>query len=301
MSHLETIGGLKAFLGSCVYLSQFIKDYAMITAPLYALEASQTTKTNKIRHSGDNANWTALHQRAFKTLKAALATAPCLAFPAWSRPFIVSSDCSKYQMGGALLQLDKDGRERIHVIALTLKRLNTSQVKWRVTSKESAALIHCMKKFRGYVHRHPTVCLPGHTALLSVMSGQEFATEQLNRMSLELMEYAIHLCYRPGKLLDLADLTSRGRIEDDSTKREEMVNELLEWRAKQEIKKLNVDDADQVITKRLKPDDIIGETPMAEDRPPHLQSPAEREQCKIHVHTHSMSTATNSWRNVSTS
>ena len=67
MSHLETIGDLKAFLGSCVYLSRFIKDYALITTPLYALEASQKTKTNRIRHSGDNANWTALHERAFKT------------------------------------------------------------------------------------------------------------------------------------------------------------------------------------------------------------------------------------------
>ena len=130
ISHLETIGDLKAFLGSCVYLRRFIKDYAMITTPVYALEASQKTKTNKIRHSGNIANWTALHERAFKTLKAALATAPCLAFPDRSRPFIVSSDCSKYQMGGALLQLDKDGKEQI--IAFTSKRLNTAHVKWGV-------------------------------------------------------------------------------------------------------------------------------------------------------------------------
>ena len=171
----------------------------MITAPLHALEASQKTKTNKIRHSGDTANWTKLHECAFKTLKAALGTAPCLAFPDWSRPFIVSADCSKYQMGGALLQLDEAGKERI--IAFTSKRLTDSQVKWGVTSTESAALIHCMKKFRAYVHGHPTVCLTDHKALLAVMSGYEFATERLNRMSLELVEYDIHLCYRTGKLV----------------------------------------------------------------------------------------------------
>ena len=83
------------------------------------------------------------------------------------------------------------------------------------------------------------------------------------------MEYAIHLCYRPGKLLDLADLLSRGRIEEDPTKRETMANKLPEWRGKQEIKKLKDEEADQVIMKRLKPDDIIGETRMVEDCPPH--------------------------------
>ena len=51
ISHLETIGDLKSFLGACVYLIRFIKDYAMITSPLYALAASQKTKTNKIRHT----------------------------------------------------------------------------------------------------------------------------------------------------------------------------------------------------------------------------------------------------------
>ena len=95
-------------------------------------------------------------------------------------------------------------------------------------------------------------------------------------MRLELMEYDIHLCYRPGKLLDLADLMSRGHVEEGPTKREEIANELLEWSAKQEIEKLKDEEADQGIMKRRKPDDIIGETPMVEDRPPHLQSPAER-------------------------
>ena len=116
-------------------------------------------------------------------------------------------------MGGALLQLDKDGKERI--IAFTSIRLTPGQVKWGVTSKESGALIHCLTKFRAYVHGHPTVYLTDHKALLSVMTGNEFATDRLNRMCTELMEYDLHLCYRPGKLLDLADLISRGRVEEE--------------------------------------------------------------------------------------
>ena len=172
------------------------------------------------------------------------------------------------------MQLDKDVKERI--IAFTSKRLSDTQVKWGVTSKESAALIHCMKKFRAYVHGHPTVCLTDHKALLSVLSGNEFATERLNRMSLELMEYDIHLCYRPGKLLDLADLMSRARIEQDPEKRETMVTELIEWRARQEMKKIEDENTHALMQKKLKPDDKVGESGIVTDMPPHLQSPAQR-------------------------
>ena len=113
ISHLEPIGDLKSFLGACVYLRRFIKDCAMIPSPLYALGASQKTKTNRTRHTGENANWTPQHERAFKPLKAALGTAPCLEFQDWIRPFIVSVDCSKCQMGGALLQI-RQGWKRTH-------------------------------------------------------------------------------------------------------------------------------------------------------------------------------------------
>ena len=110
VDYLHTIGDLKASLGSCVFINRFIKDYTMITESSYALEARYKTKKTPIRKEGGNCNGTNLHERAFKTLKAALATAPCLAFLDWPRPFIIVADCSKYQMGGALLQLDKEGK-----------------------------------------------------------------------------------------------------------------------------------------------------------------------------------------------
>ena len=45
-------------------------------------------------------------------------------------------------MGGALLQLDKEGKARF--IAFTSKRLSPAQVKSGVTSKEACALVHCL-------------------------------------------------------------------------------------------------------------------------------------------------------------
>ena len=209
-------------------------------------------------------------------LKAALATAPCLAFPDWSRPYIIVADCSKYQIGGALLQLDKEGKERI--IAFTSKRLIPAQVKYGVTSKEACALVHCLRKFRTYIHGNPCIAITDHKAITAVMSGKEFETDRLNRLHAEIMEYDIHVCYRPGRLLTLADFMSRAHVEQDPEKRQKMVDELLTWRAKQEARAECEAEKEQQakIMKRIKADDMIGEAPFMGGNPPHLQSPAER-------------------------
>ena len=204
----------------------------IITASLYALEARCKTKTTPIRREKDNRNWTGLHERAFKTLKAALGTAPYLAFPDWSRPFIIVADCSNYQMGGALLQLDKEGKERI--IAFTSKRLTPAQVKYGVTSKEACALVHCLRKFRTYIHGNPCVAITDHKAITTVMSGQEFEIDKLGRLSAEVMEYDLHVCYRPGRRLTLADFMRHAHVEQDPQKRQQMADGLIRWRAKQE-------------------------------------------------------------------
>ena len=90
------------------------------------------------------------------------------------------------------------------------------------------------------------------------------------------MEYDLHLCYRPWKLLDLADLMSRGRAEEEPETRKKMVHELIEWRARQELKILQAQEERAAISKKLKADDTVGETPLVEEAPPHLQSPAQR-------------------------
>lgn len=53
------------------------------------------------------------HEKAFQAVKVALVSAPVLAFPDFDRPFIIISDSSKRQVGGALVQLDDAGNERI--------------------------------------------------------------------------------------------------------------------------------------------------------------------------------------------
>ena len=55
--------------------------------------------------------WIPLVQDSFHTLKQALTTAPVLAYPDFSKPFLVAMDESSAAVGAVLSLLGEDGRE----------------------------------------------------------------------------------------------------------------------------------------------------------------------------------------------
>jgi hypothetical protein len=48
--------------------------------------------------------WTSVHDQAFATLKQALISAPVLALPNFSKPFVVETDASDGGIGAVLMQ-----------------------------------------------------------------------------------------------------------------------------------------------------------------------------------------------------
>ena len=114
------------------------------------------------------------------------------------------------------------------------------------------------------------------TPAARLTTGREFDIDCLNRLSAEIMEYDLHVCYRPGKLLTIADLMSRAKIEQDSEAKRQMAIELVAWQAQQEIDAEEQNEETEKIVKRLETDDMVGEAPLVAEVPPHLQSPAER-------------------------
>ena len=279
MTRLGSIGELKSFNGSTVYMSRFIKDYAELTEPLYELQAKFATSTTKLhepRMGLPQGHWTPACEVAFKTVKAALATAPVLAFPDFERPFVILADASKKQYGGVLVQLDDEGQERI--IAFTSRRMNSTQLGYGVTSKEGLAVQHCVRHWRSYIHGQPTVVVTDHSALTSLRTKHEFDTQRLSTLSAELMEYDLHIVHRPGKFCDLADLMSRAEIEQDPAKRETMAQELLSWRAHELMKAYAPQEPTTKPTTRRrqpKPDDLVADAPEIETRPPWIRNRAE--------------------------
>ena len=87
MKRPSNVQELKSFIGMCSYYKRFIKDFAHIAMPLRRIENVFKSKLQSIAFL-----WRDNQEKAFNALKAALATAPVLAFPDFSKPMIVISD-----------------------------------------------------------------------------------------------------------------------------------------------------------------------------------------------------------------
>ncbi len=93
----STVTELRSFLGLCNHFRKFIKDFASIASPLYAL-----TKGKK--SAPLQSLWTPIQNTAFEALKSALTSEPVLRHVDITQPFELVSDASLVGTGAVLLQ-----------------------------------------------------------------------------------------------------------------------------------------------------------------------------------------------------
>ena len=86
------------FLGFASYYWWFVKDFAQVARPLQRL----TERTASFE-------WTNECQDAFDGLRRCLCTTPALAYPDFTRQFILDTDASDTGIGAVLSQTDSDG------------------------------------------------------------------------------------------------------------------------------------------------------------------------------------------------
>jgi hypothetical protein len=89
--------------------------------------------------------WSEDCEKAFKSLKHLLTTAPILSYPSTDDMFILDTDVSAYEIGAVLSQL-QDGKEA--VIAYGSKTLSRSQMGYCTTYQELLAVVTFVKQIR---------------------------------------------------------------------------------------------------------------------------------------------------------
>ena len=184
---------VERFCGFANYHRGFIKNFARLTTPLYALTGK------KPFHWGDE------QQQAFEAVKQALVSAPVLALPTKSDPFILDTDASDLAIGAELLQV-QNGEERC--IAYCSLSLDAEQRKYCTTRKELLAVVRATRQFRHYLLGRPFTVRTDHSSLRWLMNFRNL-NGQLARWMEELSQFDMVIEYRAGAKHQNADFLSR--------------------------------------------------------------------------------------------
>ena len=186
---------VQQFLGLANYYRRFIKGFAQIAKPLHKL----TEHAIVFKWSNDC-------QEAFEELRRRLITAPVLAYPNYSKPFILDTDASNIGIGAVLSQLGEDGLE--HVIGYTSRLLTKPERRYCVTRKELLAVVVFTQQFRPYLLGEKFLLRTDHHSLKWLQNFKE-PEGQLARWLEKLQQFQFEIVHRPGIKHGNADALSR--------------------------------------------------------------------------------------------
>jgi hypothetical protein len=178
---------LRHFIGVVNYYRDMWVRRSHVLAPL----AKLTSKEVKW-------HWGKEESQAFQTMKKLISKQVLLAFPDFTKPFIIHTDASHTQLGAVISQDDKP-------IAFYSRKLNDAQTRYTTTERELLSIVETLKEFRSILFGYPIVVYTDHQNL----TYKNINTERVMRWRLLIEEYGPELKYIPGKKNIVADALSR--------------------------------------------------------------------------------------------
>ena len=190
----DDVERVRSFLGLAGYYRDFVHNFAKVAKPLTEL----TEKNRAFK-------WSVQCQQAFQKLKDALVTAPVLAYPDFSKEFILTTDASDVGLGAVLSQYH-DGRER--VVSYASRHLHKAERNYSATEKECLGVVWATEYFRHFLLGAEFVVHTDHDPLVYLRS-VPCPRGRLARWIGLLEQYSYNFVYVPGKKIPHADALSR--------------------------------------------------------------------------------------------
>ena len=153
---------------------------------------------------GVHFNWTTDCQQAFDSLHSHLTSPPILAFPDFSKEFILDTDASDTGLGAVLSQLHDDGRE--WVVTYASCALSKTERNYSVTCL--LAVVAFVSHFRPYLLGTTFKLRTDHNSLKWLHSFKQ-PEGQVARWLEKLAEFSFTIEHRPGRTHGNADSLSR--------------------------------------------------------------------------------------------
>ena len=233
----KTSKEVHSFIGLASYYRRFIPNFTKWSKPLNALIVPPAHQAKVRRGEMKKSEltefvWSKECQEGFDALKHALTTAPVLAYPDYTQPFILETDASLKGLGAVLSQKGKDGEVR--VIAYASRSLRPSE---RSMHDYSSAKIELMalkwsvcEKFKDYLLGSKFTVFTDNNPLVYVKTSK-LGAAQIRWLS-ELALYDFDIVYRTGRSNLVADaLSRRPEAEGENHNQTCSDNDDEEWQA----------------------------------------------------------------------
>ncbi|KAK7922290.1 hypothetical protein WMY93_009192 [Mugilogobius chulae] len=204
----NTVTELRSFLGFASYYRRFVSGFAKMAAPLHRLIADVQRVSGKRKHQLLTASWTGDCEQSFNDLRAALVSAPVLAYANFSLPFVLEIDAS-FNGLGAVLSQEQEGKVRpIAYASRALSPTERNMSNYSSMKLEFLALKWALtEKFRDYLLGQKCIVWTDNNPLSHLETAKLGATEQ--RWAAQLASFDFTLRYRSGRTNTNADALSR--------------------------------------------------------------------------------------------
>ena len=233
----KTSKEVHSFIGLASYYRRFIPNFAKWSKPLNALIVPPAHQAKVRRGEMKKSEltefvWSKECQEGFDALKHALTTAPVLAYPDYTQPFILETDASLKGLGAVLSQKGKDGEVR--VIAYASRSLRPSERSMRDYSSAKIELMalkwSVCEKFKDYLLGSKFTVFTDNNPLVYVKTSK-LGAAQIRWLS-ELAVYDFDIVYRTGRSNLVADaLSRRPEVEGENHNQTGSDNDDEEWQA----------------------------------------------------------------------
>ena len=192
MPEPQTVHDIRRFCGMVQYLAKYLPSLSEVAKPLRDLTRKDAPWV-----------WGAAEACAFKQIKQMVSDTPVLAHFRADLPLVLQTDASQNALGAALLQ---DGRP----IAYASRSLTDCEKRYAQIEKECLSVVFGLQRFDQYTYGRDVTVENDHKPLQSILSKPlSCAPKRLQAMMMALHRYSIHVIYRPGSAMVLADTLSR--------------------------------------------------------------------------------------------
>jgi dUTPase len=213
----KNVDEVRTFLGFTSYYRRFVKSFASIAKPLNQLLTGSKKKKHfrksvtRTQESG-KWEWGERQQSAFDSLKQVLTSPPILAYPEYTKPFILHTDASINGLGAVLYQ-NFNGIDR--VIAYASRGLSVAEQRYPAHKLEFLALKWAItSKFHDYLYGNKFVVFTDNNPMTYVLEKAKLDATG-HRWIAALGVYDFTIKYRTGKSHQDADGLSRMPQTDD--------------------------------------------------------------------------------------